>query len=101
MDNTVTAVRAVKLSKFKAASWQLVAFDVDRYAEDMDMGQLSDILKLVLVAPAPAPVVVEEPPPPPRPVRRIPRVSLCIYECLCYCGMLSTTSYHPLLSLIS
>ena len=61
MDKAVAAVRAVNLGKFKAESWQQVALDLDKHADeldaelgdDIDARPLSEILKLVLQPPTP------------------------------------------------
>ena len=71
MEAAAAAVGAVELSKFKAISWRQVAFDVDRYADDIDTGPLKDVLKLVLT-PAVTVVQLEETPTPTR--RTLPKV---------------------------
>lgn len=49
MDKAVAAVRAVNLREFQAMSWGQVAFDVRRFADVIETGELSGILSLVLV----------------------------------------------------
>ena len=59
MDKAVAAVRGVNLSKFRVESWQQVALDLDKHADeldaalgdDIDARPLSEIIKLVLQPP--------------------------------------------------
>ena len=59
MDKAVAAVRGVNMSRFRAESWQQVALDLDKHADeldaalgdDIDARPLSEILKLVLQPP--------------------------------------------------
>ena len=54
-DSGDKAAAAVRVGGFDAAAWRQVALDVDRYADKIDTGQLSEIINLVLNPPPPPP----------------------------------------------
>ena len=80
MDKAVAAVRHVNLNHFLAMSWRQVAFDMDRHAHELDVGQLPRLLELVINAPTPVVNITLPKKKAPTPRRNMPKVRKSVAE---------------------